>query len=80
MVQGHWRNRDGSHLQSTGNFMIQLYYHTFRTHAVRKSNTFGIGSAGRHEQARRSKDRAKCCSVPSAHSRVDVPTRQCERT
>lgn len=26
--------------------MIQLYCHTFRTHAVRESNTIGIGSGG----------------------------------
>ena len=80
MVQGHWRNRDGSHQQLVRNFMIQLYCHTFRTHAVRESNTIGIGSGGRREQARRPKDGAGCCSGRAAHSRVDAPTRQRERT
>ena len=60
--------------------MIQLYCHAFRTHAVLESDTIGIGGAGRREQARSPKDRAKCCSGPLAHSRVDVPTRQSERT
>ena len=60
--------------------MIQLYCHTFRTHAVRESNTIGICSGGCREQARRPKDRAGCCSGWAARSRVDVPTRQDERT
>ena len=60
--------------------MIQLYCHTFRTHAVRETNAIGIGSGGRREQARRLKDSAGCRSGWAAHSRMDAPTRQGERT